>query len=157
MAAMHADIAQLMKDQTAILAMISQQARAAKDAHGLLQQDQQVHVRPNLVSLRAEIGNLIARMDQLEIRGVGPSTSAAGGKEMGAYKAKRYGAVRVHWQGRGMAEVERVYGRLRRCSTPRHEARLERRRKDRRSHHRPIPDECHGRGVELGPQPLRVA
>ena len=90
-AAMHAEVTQLVQERAAIHTQLQQQQQqqqqqeqlqqqqvisqgrqAAKDAHDLLQQDQHAHIHPSIASLTAEIGKLIARMDLLKIRGVAP-------------------------------------------------------------------------------------
>ena len=64
-------------------AVTAQDLQALKDAHDavILVADQKCnYTSPTLAALEARISELIVRMDQMEIRGAGPSSRAAGGR-----------------------------------------------------------------------------
>ena len=64
-------------------AATDQDLQALKDAHdavNLAAEQRWNYTNPTFVSLETRISELIARIDQMEIRGTGPSSSAAGGR-----------------------------------------------------------------------------
>ena len=97
-AAMQVDMQQKTYDLQVLQAQIAamatgQELQAIKDAQAALNQasdEKRALGQPNFDAMEVKVVDLAARIDQLEIRGTGPLSSAPGGKG--------HGAIRIHRQ-----------------------------------------------------------